>query len=70
MYIDNIVVIGKSFEEHLYNLQQVLECLKQAGLKLQPHKCKILQGRVTYLGHVVSAQGVSPNPEKMSKVKS
>ena len=70
VYIDDIVVIGKSFDEHLYNLQQVLERLRQAGLKLQPHKCKILQAQVTYLGHVVSAQGVSPDPEKTSKIKS
>ena len=36
VYIDDIVVVGKSFEEHLHNLQQVLERLRQAGLKLQP----------------------------------
>ena len=70
VYIDDIVVIGKSFDEHLYNLQQVLERLRQARLKLQPHKCKFLQAQVTYLGHVVSAQGVSPDPEKTSKIKS
>lgn len=70
VYIDDIVVIGKSFDEHLYNLQQVLERLKQAGLKLQSHECKFLQAQVTYLGHVVSAQGVSPDPEKTSKIKS
>ena len=70
VYIDDIVVIGKSFDDHLCNLQQVLERLRQAGLKLQPHKCKFLQSQVTYLGHVVSAQGVSPDPEKTSKIKS
>lgn len=53
MYIDDIVVIGKSFDEHLYNLQQVPEGLKQAGLKLQPHMYKFLQRQVTYLGYVV-----------------
>ena len=42
----------------------------QAGLKLQPHKCKFLQSQVTYLGHIVSAHGVSPYPEKTSKIKS
>ena len=70
VYIDDIMVIGKSFDEHLYNLQQVLEHLRQAGLKLQPHKRKFLQAQVTYLGHVISAQGVSPDPEKTSKIKS
>ena len=36
VYIDDIVVIGKSFDEHLYNLQQVLERLRQAGLNCNP----------------------------------
>ena len=63
-------MVRKSFDEHLYNLQQVLERLRQVGLKLQPHKYKFLEAQVTYLGHVVSAQGVSPDPEKTSKIKS
>ena len=70
VYIDDIVVVGKSIDEHLLNLQQVLERLRQAGLKLQPGKCKFLQMQVTYLGHVVSAQGVSPDPEKTNQIES
>ena len=70
VYINDIVVVGKSIDEHLFNLQQILECLSQAGLKLQPGKCKFLQTQVTYLGHVVSAQGVSPDPEKTSQIDS
>ena len=70
VYIDDIVVVGKSIDEHLLNLQQVLERLRQAGLKLQPGKCKFLQTQVTYLGHVMSAQGVSPDPEKTSQIES
>ena len=70
VYIDDIVVVGKSFEEHLHNLQQVLERLRQAGLKLQPRKCRFLQQQVTFLGHTVSAQGVSPDPEKTDRVRS
>ena len=37
-----MVVVGKSIDEHLFNLPQVLERLRQAGLKLQPGKCKFL----------------------------
>ena len=59
VYIDDTVVVGKSIDEHLLNLQQVLESLRRAGLKLQPGKRKFLQTQVTYLGHVVSAQGVA-----------
>ena len=69
VYIDDVIV-GKSFEEHLHNLQQVLERLTQSGLKLQPHKCRFLQQQVTFLGHIVSAQGIFPDPEKTDRVRS
>ena len=68
MYIDDIIVVGKSFDDHLCNLQVVLERLRQAGLKLHPSKCHLLRHKVTYLGHVVSAQGIAPDPDKTDKV--
>ena len=39
VYIDDIIVVGSTSDQHLSNLQKVFEQLKQAGLKLQPHKC-------------------------------
>ena len=68
VYIDDIIVVGKSFDDHLCNLQVVLERLRQAGLKLHPSKCHLLQHKVTYLGHVVSAQGIAPDPDKTDKL--
>jgi len=43
VYLDDIIIMGRTFEEHLVNLQQVFERLKQANLKLQPKKCQFLQ---------------------------
>ena len=68
VYIDDIIVVGKSFDEYLCNLQAVLERLRRAGLKLHPRKCQLLRHKVTYLGHVVSAQGIAPDPDKTDKV--
>ena len=68
VYIDDIIIFGKTFDQHLHNLQQVLDRLRQAGLKLHPRKCHFLQHEVTFLGHVVSQKGVSPDPNKTSKV--
>ena len=69
VYLDDIIIMGRSFEEHLKNLQHVLERLKQAGLKLQPKKCQFLQHQVNFLGHIISSTGISPDPLKTSKVK-
>ncbi len=54
--------------EHLANLQEVLSRLRQAGLKLQPKKCKFLQHEVQYLGHIVSDEGIATDPTKLEKV--
>ena len=52
---------------HLHNLAAVFAHLRQAGLELQSQKCFfLLQKEVNYLGHVVSEQGVSPDPSKYS----
>jgi len=69
VYIDDVIIIGRSFEEHLHHLQQVLDRLKLAGLKIQPSKCHFLQHKVNFLGHVVSNEGVLPDLSKTSKVK-
>ena len=68
VYLDDIIIMGRSFEEHLSNLGAVLERLQKAGLKLKPDKCAFLQKRVLYLGHIVSDQGITPDPGKTAKV--
>ena len=57
------------FEEHLEHLKIVLERLCNANLTLKPKKCFFLQREVVYLGHVISQEGISPDPEKTSKVR-
>ena len=66
VYIDDIIVVGKTFEEHLHNVAQVLQRLREAGLKLKPSKCKLFRTRVKFLGHVVSGEGTEPDPEKVA----
>lgn len=66
VYLDDVIIIGKDFEEHLRNLEAVFERLRQAGLKLKPAKCAFLQRKVWYLGYIVS---IAPDPAKMEKVE-
>eukprot|EP00731_Ephydatia_muelleri_P028964 Em0020g608a len=68
VYLDDIIIVGTSFSEHLRNLAGVLQRLRQAGLKLKPSKCKWCQKSVTFLGHIVSEEGVAADPSKTAVV--
>lgn len=57
-FLDDILVLGKTFEDHLFNLSQVLDRLDQYQLKLKPRKCDFFQEKVQFLGRTVSAQGL------------
>ena len=68
VYLDDVLIIGRTFEEHLKNLELVFDRLRKAGLKLKPSKCDICKKQVNYLGHVVSADGIATDPSKTEKV--
>ena len=68
IYLDDIIIFAKSFEEHLERLQMVFEKLREAGIKLSPKKCSLLMKRVRYVGHIVSESGIEPDGEKIAKV--
>lgn len=69
VYIDDVIVFGKTFQEMLDNLGEVLERIKGYGLKLKPKKCKMFRKKVEYLGRVVSENGIEAHPEKIRSVK-
>ena len=69
VYLGDVIVIGRSFAEHLQNLQAVFQRLRQAGLKLKPRKCTFFQQEVQYLGHIVSREGIATDPGKNQKVE-
>ena len=62
IYIDAIVVSGKTPEEHLHNLNEVIQCLESASLRLKKEKCSFCLLEVDCLGHTVSAEGLTPSP--------
>ena len=49
VYIDDIIVMGKTFQEHLKNMEQVFARIWEAGLKVKPDKCSFLREQVRYL---------------------
>ena len=68
IYLDDIVIFSRDFTEHMERLTNVLQALQQAGLTLKPSKCHFAQREVKYLGHIVSAAGVRPDPTKIEAV--
>ena len=65
VYLDDVLIVGSTFEEHLQNFNEVLAVIKVAGLKLKPSKCFFAQRNVKYLGFIVSNEGLSLDPEKL-----
>ena len=68
VYLDDVIVLGTTFQEHLSNLKLVFERIREAQLKLKSSKCFFLKHKVQYLGHIVSDAGVQPDPAKIEKV--
>ena len=69
VYIDDILVIGETFQDHVENLQKVFARLCATGLSLKPQKCSFVKQEVTYLGYVVSSDGISPDSAKVAAVR-
>eukprot|EP00731_Ephydatia_muelleri_P033704 Em0036g8a len=70
VYLDDIIIFSQTVDEHLQRLRDVLQRLKDAGLKIKPSKCQLLRKSVLYLGHIVSEKGVEVDPKKTSCVRS
>ncbi|KAE8276918.1 Retrovirus-related Pol polyprotein from transposon opus Protease [Larimichthys crocea] len=68
VYLDDLIVFGATLEEHEARLLKVLDHLKDEGLKLSLDKCQFCQPSVTYVGHIISQNGVSTDPKKTEAV--
>lgn len=68
VYLDDIIVLGASLEEHLQNLQEVFDRLIAYNLKIQLDKCEFLKRETEFLGHVITPEGVKPDPEKVKAI--
>lgn len=68
VYLDVLLVNATNFEAELVNLEAVFGAIQRAGLHLLPKKCHLFQRQTSFLGHVVSAAGVSNDPAKVAAV--
>ena len=68
-YLDDILIFGKTFEEHKTNLKLVLQRLKSKGIKLRVDKCEFFKSEVRYLGRLVSEDGYRADPEDVKALE-
>ena len=68
VYIDDIVIYSKSYEDHIDHLDKVLEAIENAGITLSPVKCHLFYSSILLLGHKVSRLGLSTHTEKVRAV--
>lgn len=68
LFLDDLLVHGKSFEEVLLRLETVFRKLRHFGLKLNSQKCQFFKEKVAYLGHVVSVDGIATDPDKIKAI--
>jgi hypothetical protein len=69
VYIDDIMIYSKTFEEHLKHIEKILKKLKEVNLMLKLKKCKWCEQNIEFLGHIVGKEGLKPDPRKIEKVK-
>ena len=69
VYLDDILITGSNASEHLENLDQVLEKLASAGIRLNRAKCAFMLPKVEYLGHIIDEHGLHPTEEKVKAIK-
>lgn len=69
VYLDDIVIFSTSLQEHLERLRSVFDRLRKANFKVQLDKSEFLRKEVSYLGHIITPNGVKPNPDKIDAIK-
>ena len=68
VYMDDLIIYSKDFDSHMEHLEKVFQRLSNYKVHLNPKKCHFAQESVEYLGHTVSKNGISPNPNKVKAI--
>ena len=69
-YLDDIIIFSPDLDSHLAHIEQVFKRLADNNLKMKASKCSFLQSQLNYLGHIVSKDGIMPDPAKVKVVRS
>lgn len=69
VYLDDLLVTGKTEQEHLEKLHKVLQRLQDSGLRVKKGKCEFGKKQIEYLGHILNSEGIYPSPAKVKAIK-
>jgi hypothetical protein len=69
VYLDNIIVYSKSAKDHKKDLEAVFTTLKEHCLIAKPSKCQFFKTSLPFLGHIISAKGIKPDPDKIAAIQ-
>ena len=69
VYLDDVVIFSPTFEQHMTDLRNVFQALRTANLTVKLPKCQFCRREMKYLGHVITSNGIKPDPELIKAVK-
>src|SRR5581483_9694113 len=69
IYLDDIIIFSKTFQEHIQHVETVLKKLNEVNMMLKLKKCKWAENNIEFLGHIVGKDGIKPDPAKIEKIK-
>lgn len=69
VFLDDLLIMGRSEEDHLFNLQRVLQRLQENGLRVKRLKCEFGKTQLEYLGHVLDERGIHPAEDKVRAIQ-
>jgi len=68
VYMDDVVIFSVTLEDHLRYLRKIFKRLKEFNLKIQTNKCEFLKKEAEFLGHIITPEGIKPNPTKIDAI--
>lgn len=69
VYLDDILIFSTSLQEHIISLTKIFRRLSEYNLKVQIDKCNFFKRESEYLGHIITPDGVRPNPSKIKVIQ-
>src|ERR1700722_12984927 len=68
VFLDDVLIFSRTFDQHMKDLRAVLSRLQTAGLKLKPSKCHFCCTDIKYLGYIITPNGIKPNTNNLKAV--